>query len=935
MNVPRTVFLMIVQARLSPVLGVLVAAVAPLVEAVEHPVVPGLVREGLDSRLRGLVLLGELGCVGCHDAGPRTGLIRVRKAPDLSEVGSRVYPGHLRAFVADPHGVKPGTTMPSVLAGDATARWQAADALTHYLVSLSDGRFTVDAPDRVAADRGRELFHDIGCVACHAPRDADDRPLSLEGSVPLGRLERKYSVGSLTAFLEAPHEVRPSGRMPDLGLGRVEAYQLASYLTRETRVPGPLRFTLFVDSMQEGPEQLAGKELRAGLASGFDLGAFADHRVDFALRFEGWLEVENAGEHDFDLVADHFARLTIDGRPLISLATAGRRQGAIELDAGLHAIELLYLHVLGEPRLELQMSGPGIPKAPIPFSMLRSERVPGARFTPLVVDDRKAARGRRLFSELGCARWHPVSAGAAAAPPTGRAPRRPPALEDIDVARGCLSVKTEGDWPRFSLSAEQVADLRAALADASFTPTAEQRIRTTLARLNCIACHQRGELGGVPPGRNGYYRSVDESLGEPGRLPPPLTGVGAKLRLDWLRKTISDGRRIRPYMNLRMPGFGDDAAVGLADLLVSTDRLPSVSFEPLPEDKKKARAFRDIGRRLVGNRGMNCIACHTFRGRGTSSMAAVDIIESTTKRLRKDWFYHYMLEPARFRASTIMPQYFAGGESVIGDVEGGDPKRQLNAIWSYLADGRNTGAPRGLTRPSMEIVVGEEAILLRRSARGSGKRAISVGYPLKVSLVFDAEGVNLDQIWRGKFIDPAGVWTGQGSGAVRALSRERIQLSKGPAFCELADALAPWPTRTSRDLGLRFRGYDLDEVRRPTFRYVYRDVAITDRLVDMPGEGPGGPFFRRTLTLRSAVDRTLWFRAAVHAELEARADGSLGYAGRMTIRAGFASGASGSIEPVTLQVRPSAAGREAIVPVRVGGRVSRLVLEYRWSEAPR
>ena len=45
-------------------------------------------------------------------------------------------------------------------------------------------------------------------------------------------------------------------------------------------------------------------------------------------------------------------------------------------------------------------------------------------------------------------------------------------------------------------------DLRAVLADASFTPTAEQRIRTTLARLNCIACHQRGELGGVPPGRN-------------------------------------------------------------------------------------------------------------------------------------------------------------------------------------------------------------------------------------------------------------------------------------------------------------------------------------------------------------------------------------------------------------------------------------------------
>jgi mono/diheme cytochrome c family protein len=727
---------MINMCRISFVLAMFGLVVAPLAVAVEHPVIPGLIRDGLDSRLRGHVLLGELGCVSCHSPGPLAKLIHAKKAPDLSHVGSRVRPDYLRAFIADPHGLKPGTTMPSVLSGDLSSRDDASDAVTHYLVSLSPRGFEVEASDHVAAVRGRELFHDIGCIACHAPRDKRDKPLPFPGSAPLERLHEKYSVQSLTAFLEAPHEVRPSGRMPDLHLSSVEAHQLASYLTKDLRVPGPLRYTLFLDSMEEGPEKLAGKEIRGGLAGGFDLSAFGEFRDDFALRFEGWLEITNGGEYRFDLSSDHVTRLRIDERSSISLAKASRQSATIGLDAGLHAIDLVYLHMAGEPRLDLQMSGPDIARSPIPSSMLRSEESPAEPYTPFVVDAAKAARGKRLFTERGCVRCHQIV-------PSGSS-RPLPGLTDMNAKKGCLSMKA-GSWPSFSLSEVQVADLRAALADTDFAPTAEQKIRTTLARLNCIACHERGEFGGVPQSRNGYYRSVDENLGEPGRLPPPLTGVGAKLQHDWLSKTVADGQQIRPYMNMRMPAFGDEAVGELADLLSATDHVPAVSFEPLPKDKKKARAVRDGGRRLVGNKGMNCIACHTFRGRGTSSMAAVDMIETTTKRLRKDWFYHYMLEPARFRASTIMPQYFPGGESINTEVEDGDPKRQLNAMWSYLADGRNTGAPSGMTRPSMEIVVGDEAVLLRRSAQGSGKRAISVGYPLKLNLIFDAEGINLDQ----------------------------------------------------------------------------------------------------------------------------------------------------------------------------------------------
>ena len=38
-------------------------------------------------------------------------------------------------------------------------------------------------------------------------------------------------------------------------------------------------------------------------------------------------------------------------------------------------------------------------------------------------------------------------------------------------------------------------------------------------------------------------------------------------------------------------------------------------------------------------------------------MKAIDIVEKTTERLNKDWFYHYMLHPPSFRPETIMPQH--------------------------------------------------------------------------------------------------------------------------------------------------------------------------------------------------------------------------------------------------------------------------------------
>jgi cytochrome c2 len=84
----------------------------------------------------GQLLLGELGCVACHQAGMVADHLTVKQAPRLAEVGARITPAYLRAFLAAPHKVKPGTPMPDVLHGlDGEKHAAAVENLVHFLAA--------------------------------------------------------------------------------------------------------------------------------------------------------------------------------------------------------------------------------------------------------------------------------------------------------------------------------------------------------------------------------------------------------------------------------------------------------------------------------------------------------------------------------------------------------------------------------------------------------------------------------------------------------------------------------------------------------------------------------------------------------------------------------------------------------------------------------
>ena len=709
--------------------------------AAEPPLIGGLERAGTE-KFAGAVLLSELSCAACH-ASLQTAFT-AKPGPDLSTVGERINGAHLSRFIAIPSAVKPGTTMPDVLGHLPQAqRDESANALAHYLASF--GQPAPSAPPAAdAVERGRRLYHSIGCVACHSPEK------SLPGSVPLGPLEEKYSVTSLTKFLEDPLAVRPGGRMPDSKLDDFEAQDIASFLLRNQIAPA----------------------------------------------------------------------------------------------------------------------------------------------TAFQVDRQLAARGKTLFTEHRCDACHTIN-GPLAMPALV-------ALEKVRPERGCLSGKP-GAWPQYPVSDAQRAAIRAALAAPGRAFSVAENVELTLIRLNCLACHQRGEIGGVPANRREFFTGKDENLGDQGRLPPTLTGVGAKLRAGWLRDVVVNGASVRPYQNTRMPKFGAANTEPLAGWFKQLDTLPPAELTRVAKTDKP----HEVGHELAGSKGFNCIACHTFREKSAAAIHALDLM-TMSDRLEENWFHHYVANPQRFSPLTIMPSFWPDGKSPLPDVLGGDPGKQRDALWQYLRQGPEAREPQGLVLESLFVTVSNEAVIIRRAFPGIGKRGIGVGYPAGIHLSFDAGQVRLGSIWSGGFIEASALWRGQGSGQARILGKDTVSFPPGVAFALLESAATPWPTNLAKQAdGFAFKGYSLDAQQRPTFRHGFGGVLVEDTFLDIK-DADAKPHFVRSLKFPERPPPPgLHFRVAVDRVIESRGDREFTVGKGLRVR----SSAAGTVRDVDDM-------RELLLPVR-------------------
>jgi len=228
----------------------------------------------------------KYGCTGCHAIGgdgslgpDLTGERQV--GPNLSHIASKNSREWVQKWIANPHAFRPDSRMPrfyGLTNNSAQEDWPKAyaeiHAITHYLYAKSTppADFT-DPPAQTDPVKGKELFLQKGCLACHQHRpyaggdlqqadrrsanpdykpdlaltyDPESFPASVRGYAQavfgpnLSNMSGKFQSPEqglkwLTNWIQDPDRYHPRSLMPNLQLSQQDAADIARWILS---VPG-------------------------------------------------------------------------------------------------------------------------------------------------------------------------------------------------------------------------------------------------------------------------------------------------------------------------------------------------------------------------------------------------------------------------------------------------------------------------------------------------------------------------------------------------------------------------------------------------------------------------------------------------------------------------------------------------------------------------
>lgn len=725
--------------------------------------------------------------------------------------------------------------------------WQLGQArrepLSYELFHHLPQRFEKELTAQRLIERGRLLVEEHGCATCHKPAAGDRmaKGLHVRRGPDLSQVGGRVHAAWLYEWLAAPHQVRPGAVMPQLfgddEAGRAERLAVARYLAS---LGGPLTPTGNRPSVKEMQNSIA-----RGQRLFNSVGCVACHRLD--------------KPHGAQAVV-----LTGLGAKTTPEQLASFLQNPLALNPSGRMP-----HMLLQPdeardlaRFLCQQSGPkGTSDVP-PLPKGHTEA--GLRDL-----------GKRLVTEKGCTQCHAVTSG-------GKPPEVHYAAASFDDLKnpqkadgGCLAAAPSGRTPRFPLDTADRSAVRAFLtqgASGAGSPSPVHEARATLARFNCLACHSRDGAGGLTPETVEELRKYEKAENAEAVTPPPLTGVGHKLRTSWLRQVLTQAGRARPWMGLRMPQFGAANVGQLPEALTALDgTVPDDTVHQVPLTPAKVEA----GRTLVGKNALGCVSCHDIAGVPNTGTRGPDLA-LMNQRVRHDWYRRWLEQAQRMQPGTRMPTVFPDGRSLLPAVLGGDANAQAEAMWAYLSLGMALPLPEGLDPPKGLIVsVKDRPVVLRTFLADAGTRAVAVGYPRGVSLAFDAAACRLAYAWSGNFLDTTGVWNNRGGAPAKVLGPRfwtappghPWALTEGPRPPDFAARAkdpaygGPLPDGKllERPSPLHFEGYSTDAAGWPTFRYRIESASVSER--PAPLQSGAGIGLTRQFTLELPAGKTAWLLA--------------------------------------------------------------------------
>lgn len=455
-----------------------------------------------------------------------------------------------------------------------------------------------------------------------------------------------------------------------------------------------------------------------------------------------------------------------------------------------------------------------------------------------IVDEERAKRGRKVFASLGCVACH------------GKEPLAKP-MPLVAMKGGCLEVEPKAGLPRYRLSDEQREVLLTVLA-AGDPLKPKDAIRHIMLQRNCFACHSRGGLGGPTPDIGIHFTSTKDDLGDLGRLPPALDGVGRKFIGSALGAILRGKDPVRTYMRVKMPGFGDELANEMGKLLSRVDAEANEKLYVRSKDPAHA-GTAEWGREMVGIKGYACIICHDINGQPSLGIGAYDLAQMP-KRLRPEWMRDFLMNPPEFPTGSRMPPFWPGGEPMNPTLGGGTTERQIDSLMRYLAEVDESLPPEGLaSRAALVLEPKDRPIIFRTFVKGTGTHAIAVGFPGGMNATFDALAVRWSMAWRGKFIDADGTWNQRYTKMEQPLGEALVHLEEAGTLSIVGnEKMLP-----------QFRGYHVTADGVPVFEYDLGALHVEDRVEPSATHG-----LKRTIRITGQTKEEVQFVSKAQAQVK-------------------------------------------------------------------